>query len=530
MNGLNFHMAYHPVTIHLALIAHTNAGKTTLARTLLSRDIGEVRDAPHVTDLAEAHVLIESEQGDSLRLWDTPGFGDSTRLARRLAVADNPIGWLLREVWDRFRDRPLWCSQHAVRAAREQADVLLYLVNAAEDPRDAGYVVPEMQVLGWVGKPIIVLLNQTGPPRPAEEEREEIERWREYLSPFVLVADVLALDAFARLWIHERVLFEAVGRVVPAPKRHGYARLLTAWETRNRTRYDEAMRLLAKQTLAAAIDSESIELSPATAFEKVLRTVGAGDMRETAAHKRAMHALSARIDQGIGETTDALIVLHGLQGEAARTVLERMRENFALPPRLDEGRTALFGGVLTGALTGLKADLAAGGLTFGAGALIGGVLGGLGAAGVARGFNKMSGATKPRLRWSDEFLDDLVRANVLRYLAVAHFGRGRGRWTQGEAPAFWRTEVERVVAAYASTLHRAWDAARASTNNDGDMPNNAHSSRDASSIAGTLIVVYESVTADVLARLYPANARLELARPRAAADNAASRDTFAPLP
>ena len=35
--------------IALSLISHTNAGKTTLARTLLGRDVGEVRDAPHVT-------------------------------------------------------------------------------------------------------------------------------------------------------------------------------------------------------------------------------------------------------------------------------------------------------------------------------------------------------------------------------------------------------------------------------------------------------------------------------------------------
>ena len=35
--------------VSLSLISHTNAGKTTLARTLLGRDIGEIRDAPHVT-------------------------------------------------------------------------------------------------------------------------------------------------------------------------------------------------------------------------------------------------------------------------------------------------------------------------------------------------------------------------------------------------------------------------------------------------------------------------------------------------
>lgn len=30
--------------IHLSLVSHTNIGKTTLARTLLMRDVGEVAD------------------------------------------------------------------------------------------------------------------------------------------------------------------------------------------------------------------------------------------------------------------------------------------------------------------------------------------------------------------------------------------------------------------------------------------------------------------------------------------------------
>lgn len=36
--------------VTLSLISHTNAGKTTLARTLLRRDVGEQGDQPHVTD------------------------------------------------------------------------------------------------------------------------------------------------------------------------------------------------------------------------------------------------------------------------------------------------------------------------------------------------------------------------------------------------------------------------------------------------------------------------------------------------
>ena len=96
-----------PLEVRLSLISHTNVGKTTLARTLLRRDIGEVRDAAHVTEVAESHTLIEAQQGEALVLWDTPGFGDSARLALRLGQESNPLGWFLIQVWDRFRDRPL---------------------------------------------------------------------------------------------------------------------------------------------------------------------------------------------------------------------------------------------------------------------------------------------------------------------------------------------------------------------------------------------------------------------------------------
>ena len=105
--------------IQFALISHTNNGKTTLARTLVGMDVGEVRDAAHVTVLAEEHTLLRTEQGDTLQLWDTPGFGDSVRLLRRLAMAGNPIGWFLREVFDRYRDKPFWLSQQALRTARD---------------------------------------------------------------------------------------------------------------------------------------------------------------------------------------------------------------------------------------------------------------------------------------------------------------------------------------------------------------------------------------------------------------------------
>ncbi|MCB1208630.1 MAG: 50S ribosome-binding GTPase, partial [Verrucomicrobiales bacterium] len=137
--------------VTLSLISHTNAGKTTLARTLLRRDVGDVQDAPHVTLFNESHTLIETAD-ETLRLWDTPGFGDSTRLLKRLQREKNPVMWFLSQAWDRFTDRPLWCSQQALKNVRDDADVVLYLVNAGEPPEVAGYIPAEMEILSWVGK------------------------------------------------------------------------------------------------------------------------------------------------------------------------------------------------------------------------------------------------------------------------------------------------------------------------------------------------------------------------------------------
>jgi GTPase Era involved in 16S rRNA processing len=441
-------------SFEIVLISHTNAGKTTLARTLLAQDIGTVRDAPHVTEIASAHELLRTSQA-RLRLWDTPGFGDSARLAARLRNAGNPLGWLLREVWDRHRDRPLWCSQQALRAAREQADVLLYLVNAAESPHDAGYLAAEMDILRWVGKPVLALLNQLGEPRPAEVEAAELSMWREHLQSLGPVQAVLPMDAFARCWVQDSVLLDAIAAALPPPRRVLFTPLQDAWERRNRARFEESMRVLAVQLVQAAADSQPIDESSASAARKLMRTLGLPE-RE-AAREQAMAPMLARLDAQIRASTERLIALHGLEGSAAQVVLARLRENFTALEKVDERRAALWSGLATGALTGLKADLAAGGLSFGAGMLVGGLLGGLAGAGAARGYNRLSGRDRNLLRFSPEFLDRLVESAVLRYLAVAHFGRGRGQYEEGEAPSFWQQAVSDQFATQREPLHALWE-------------------------------------------------------------------------
>ncbi len=440
--------------ISLSLISHTNAGKTTLARTLLAQSVGEVRDAAHVTLEATAYPLIDTPQGDKLVLWDTPGFGDSARLVKRLRQQGNPIGWFMTQVWDRFRDQTFWLNQSAVRNTREQADVVLYLVNAAEEPQDAGYLAPELSVLEWIGKPVIVLLNQTGPRRPHEQEAQGEERWREALRRWPQVHAVLTLDAFARCWVQEFALFEGVGAVLPAPQRPAFARLSQAWQVRRMAQFDQSLHTLAAPLARAAVDSEPLPVS--TLREKALRLAGLGGDKGASAQAGAMTAMVGRLQQGLQESMQQLIAIHGLEGKAAAEVIAQVERDVRVDAPLDEGKAALMGGAVSGALTGVAADLATGGLSLGAGMLTGAVLGAFGGAGIARGFNTLRHKSQILIRWDGVFLQQQVHAALLRYLAVAHYGRGRGEWQQRSYPAFWSDLVVRQVADHADALEQVW--------------------------------------------------------------------------
>lgn len=478
----------HAATIQFALVSHTNNGKTTLARTLTGIDVGEVRDAAHVTLFAEAHTLLTTTQGDAMVLWDTPGFCDSLRLLKRLAMSANPVGWFLREVFDRYRDRTFWLSQQALRAAKEQADIVLYLVNSAEQPRDAGYVPAEMKILEWLGKPVVVLLNQMGRPRPGDEELSEQDRWRQHLSQYPAVRAVLALDAFARCWVHEHVFYETVGQFIGASKREGYLRLLAAWEAHHRQRYAESMRLLARQLADAARDSEAVASMPGGMVRSAINAVGLGKNAQRR-EQAAMAALAERLDASISRTTRQLLALHKLDsGEAAR-INARVREHFAVRAPLDKAQAGLLGAILSGAATGLSADLMAGGLTFGGGALLGAIVGGLTMAGAAWGFNRGTDREHPTVRFADPFLHTMLVGAILRYLAVAHFGRGRGNFVESESPPFWQAQVERAIAASVADGARLWDEVRGAADPD--------------AAAALLAPRLQRITDAVFAQLYP---------------------------
>jgi hypothetical protein len=471
------------VTVNLSLISHTNVGKTTLVRTLLGQDVGEVRDAAHVTEVSTGYVMMQAGS-DTLMLWDTPGFGDTTRLLRRLKLSENPLGWLLTQVWDRFRERALWSSQQAVRNARDEADVILYLVNAAEDPADAGYVSLEMEILTWIGKPVVLLLNQMGPPQGGASIEED--RWKMHLEGYAVVQSALTLDAFARCWVQEGTLLDKVASLVPEEKKPALANLSDAWREKNLARFRASMLVLATQLAEAAVDRETV--GDQSWQDKVGGALPGLQREAPPEAQRAMQKLGERLETGTRASTEQLIHLHGLSGKAAREVLRRLKDDYAQAAPAKEGFAAMLGGLMSGAVGGLAADIAAGGLTLGGGMIVGGILGALGAGGIARGYNMVRGDDASAVRWSEEFFSGLIRSSLLRYLGVAHFGRGRGDYEQSEHPMFWQTAAAEVVEARREEVRRLWERGK---------------SEEAAALVPAFSALLTECAAKILIDLYP---------------------------
>jgi hypothetical protein len=60
--------------------------------------------------------------------------------------------------------------------------------------------------------------------------------------------------------------------------------------------------------------------------------------------------------------------------------------------------------------------------------------------------------------FSAEALNEAAETLLLTYLAVAHFGRGRGAWADAEAPPHWRAVVTDALAPQRAALDALWAA------------------------------------------------------------------------
>jgi hypothetical protein len=363
----------------------------------------------------------------------------------------------------------------ALATARQTVDMVLHVSGA---PGDLEAAAPLLQ---WLGKPVLVLVNR--PAQPAGEQPGLVAQAQGEARALPLVARVLSFDEFARCWVQERELLDAIGPCLPERSRPGFDRIVLAWDERNRTRFTRSMAAIAEHLMFAARQTQEV---PGSALS-VKSLVAAERQAQAQARQAAMDEVVKRLEVSAGEMFSRLRVLHGIDAGAAMVLQHRLQEKFVVQQPVDMPQAGM-AGAATGAAMGASVDLLVGGLTLGAATALGALVGG-GAAYIAAAWKNRataSGATLVQL--SDEMLQAITEAGLLRYLAVAHHGRGAAGLSD-ELPPFWKADVVAVVESQREQLATFWSNARA-------LP-------DAGRLGGELTRQLEGLARDVLARLYP---------------------------
>lgn len=148
--------------LSLAVVGHTNTGKTSLMRTLL-RDaaFGEVKNAAATTRHVEEATI--ADQGNPLvKLYDTPGLEDAGGILDWLEQhTDNKADGIDRLHAFLASDAAQHEFSQEAKVLRQllQSDMALYVTDARE-PVLAKYK-DELTVLSWCAKPIMPVFNFT---------------------------------------------------------------------------------------------------------------------------------------------------------------------------------------------------------------------------------------------------------------------------------------------------------------------------------------------------------------------------------
>jgi hypothetical protein len=351
--------------------------------------------------------------------------------------------------------------------ARQLGDVVLLVSGAAGDLAAAA------PLLQWLGKPVLVLVNRAGSAAPGESEARE----------HGLDAQVLSFDDFARSWVQERVLLDAIRRCLPEPSRAGFDRLAAAWDERHRQRFARSMSAIAEHLLFAARQVQDVPSGGLT----VKSLVPAERQAQADARQAAMDEVVKRLDVSAGEMYSRLRTLHGVDAGTAVALQQQLQQKFLVQRSVDRPQAGM-AGAATGAAMGASVDLLVGGLTLGAAAALGALVGGS-AGYIAAAWKSRSTANGgAAVQLSDDMLQAITEAALLRYLAVAHHGRPRGGSADELAPA-WQAEVVAAVEAHREQLATFWNAVRTQP--------------DVGRLAGGFIRELETIARRVLDRLSP---------------------------
>lgn len=390
--------------LKLAVVGHTNVGKTSLLRTL-TRDVsfGDVSHRPSTTRHVEgARLSVDGEA--LLELYDTPGLEDAIALLDYLERLDKPGERVdgparINRFLEGSEARQRFEQEAKVLRQLLASDAGLYVIDARE-PVLAKYC-DELSVLASCGKPLLPIFNFVS----STEQREP--QWREALARRGLHA-LVRFDSVAPPQDGEQRLYESLALLME-DSRAQLERLVRDHDAQRQARHVSATHLIAELLIDCAAYRHSVK-------------------SDHVAEQRAIEALRNAIRQREQQCVEALLKLYAFRpGDAATAELPlldgRWGNDLFNPETLRQLGVQVGGGIAAGAAAGAGVDLMVGGLTLGTAAVAGAIAGG--ALQTARSYgNRLLGKIKGQRELTVD--DSVLRLLALRQQQLVRSLEARG--------------------------------------------------------------------------------------------------------
>ena len=454
-----------PEPLRIAIVGHTNAGKTSLLRTLTRNvDFGEVSDRPGTTRHAEA-IDLRLDGRVAVRFIDTPGLEDSVALLdylQQLPGESRPA-----------KVRAFLAGPEARASFEQEAKVLRALMDEADaamlviDTREP--VLPkfraEIEALTWCAKPVMPVLNFV---RDAASRQSE---WHQALLESGLHARV-EFDVVAPFNGSEHQLYGDLATLLPA-RRQQLAGIVDALAQQARERRLAACRVIASTLIDVAA---------------MRRALPAEEFADQARQKAFVRAFQDDVRRHARRAADELLAVFAFRATDAELaelpqLAGRWEDDLFNPELLKAAGKRLGLGAMIGAGLGAVADVAMAGLSLGAATTLGATIGGAASGGwrplwrklenrlngvqeltvedpvlllladhlldLARALEQRGHAAVARLQVADAQVDDGLQ-DVVRALSPARghpdWERGALRAAMGASGSAERQAVEAVAA------------------------------------------------------------------------------------
>jgi GTPase Era involved in 16S rRNA processing len=389
--------------IGIAVVGHTNAGKTSLLRTLTRRrDFGEVSPRPGTTRHVESVDLIVDGE-PALRFFDTPGLEDPIGLR-------DALGPLHADMTPPQRIRAFLATRAAQESFEQEAKVLrslldidaaLFVIDCRE-PVLAKFRC-EVEILASCGKPVLPVLNFVRDPASREAQ------WSALLADFALHAQA-RFDAVAPFDGAQAQLYASLQVLLPQ-RRVALEQVAAFLESERADRHEAGLRLIADTLLSLA----------------AMRITLSRDEVEAAARKAAIvERFRAEVLQRARRAVQDLLDVHAFARDDAELAMlpwldGRWAADLFHSETLRDAGARLGKGAAIGAGIGLAADVALAGLSLGSAAVLGAAIGGA----ASQGFGPLGRRLANTLQGRQELsLEDAVLTVVAQRLLRLHAALG----------------------------------------------------------------------------------------------------------